>query len=146
MSYQKLQQASELYMKLNEVNEQIAGLEAVALQVVDGSPEVSLNLSILSAKEVKPNSLLDEDGSLKAPEENDQAFNYHDFYSRMRAQYKYGLASSLAALNNEPVNKPIKFYQSLSDVVTLQILNMIMYEKRQIKKELVGRIKELNLV
>ena len=134
MSYQKLQQAAELYVKLQQLDEQIAGLEKVAMLAADGESEVSLNLSILPTAEMRNPD----------PEETDEYFQGRIPTALMNHFANYGM--SVPKYGQVKTKAPVSFFQSLSDVVTLQILGMLMYEKKMLRKEIVEKIKELNLV
>lgn len=136
MSYQKLERAAELYIKLQQLDEQIAGLEKIAMLAADGTSEVSLQLSILSTNGMDLPEKVDEDDD-----------SYFNTLIPPHIRNRFNGAPTPTYGKHEPQQpKQEMFYHTLSDVVTLQILGMLMYEKKTIRKEVVERIKELNLV
>ena len=135
MSYQKLEQAAGLFFKLQQLDKQIAEIEKVAMLAADGESEVNLSLSILSTVEMKN----------PEPDDTDEYFQGGIPKELMEHFERNGMAPPTIKYL-KPQQVPKAFYNTLSDTVTLQILGMLMYEKNMLRKEIIEKIKELNLV
>lgn len=143
MSYQKLERAAELFGALKALNQEISEIHEIAMKLAEGkfSANFSMNLNC-----DEPEMSQVSDGYRRAAEElRSDLMDYARQYQGYQGVANTTMNSGLFPPGAKAISLGPFFSAEVTDTVGLQILGIMMGEKRVKRNRLIGEIKELNL-
>jgi hypothetical protein len=142
MLLKDIKKSSALVARVEELDKEIIGLEKHLSNVIDSKPNslnVKLSIKFPEKEEEKREDVLDDDGSIKPKYLGTEG---SDSYSWM-----YHMHRSNAYIVNSPKEEDntIISDKSISEYTTIQILGLMVEEKKAIRQGVIFKLKKLGI-
>lgn len=137
MSYQKLERASGLFARLKDLDDEIREITKMAMQLADGNSNVTLSLSVNKPQPPKIPNLYDPDGELMR--------DMMDYRSMMFQGIHITSTGSEFPRGAKAIDLGLCYAQEVTDSAGLQILAILLDEKRGQRGKMIEEARALNL-
>jgi hypothetical protein len=134
MKLKDLEKINKIYIEIKDLNDNLVYLHKLAVNVADSKSIVTLNLNETNLKikelEEKQN-MFDEDGSLNKPSSGSRSLLFQ----------LYGID----APKPKPTNSTHLYTEALTDVLTLELLGVIIANKQKEKQKLINKLSKYKI-
>lgn len=142
MKLKDLEKATKIYEEIKILDVDINKLDKLAQSVAYGNSEVKLYLNItnIKAKEISEKSnLFNEDGDLKSTISHPSNSMY-DKYTVYGSESYEALVARIKSINTAVASYSTNHIEDLSDVLTLELLGVLISNKQQQRKLLTDKL------